>query len=413
MSLVPFGLLPDGRLIDAGMAERGRACNCICPECRQPLIARKGNVRVMHFSHYADADTDCRNGAETALHMAAKQLVAELRWINLPNLSVTVLRDDPEYGTFQRTASYRDVNRWRFESAQEEVALGSIRPDVVALGASGERYAIEIRVTHKVDDAKAKHIRSMQLPCIEIDLRASVGIPISFEKLKNDLQGDLSNKLWIHHPLYAEHEAELLTGFEPWREKRAAEARLAKKRADDYQRAADEKQWRRDEIQRHNHAFRQLPLSAKWTKLYSELGVTQRNWPRHLAVTVREGADAFMVTKEMWQGALFARFVFGSGTGRRVGKPLYPVPVLVAWVAQRYGVHEHERSGAKSAISLYLGYLAKCGFLAKTADSYVVIYDGLLPPSAWSRPAAVAVAPVPAKTASLDEWVASVRGETK
>lgn len=387
MTLVPFGLRPNGRLIDASMAERGKACNCVCPGCKRPLIARKGHVRVEHFGH--EVDTDCQRGAEIALHMAAKQLVAELRWIDLPPLSVTVRRDDPDYGPFQVTASYHDIDQWQFESAQAEVAHESIRPDVIGLGAGGEKYAVEIRVAHKVDEAKAKYIRSIQLPCIEIDLRALVGKLISFEELVNHLQVSFTSKLWIHHPRHGEYEEALLTGFEIWRTRRASEIFLATRLAVERQEAVAKEQRRRDKVQRSNHEFRQRPLTEKWAKLHDEFGVTEQNWPRHLAVKVREGADAFKVTKEMWQGALFSRFVYGCGRGERVGQTLHSVPVLQAWIAQRYGIREQSSAHAQSAIRLYLAYLSKCGFLEKIADCYVVSYDGLLPPSVWSRPAAV------------------------
>lgn len=393
MTLVPFGLRPDGRLIEAGMAERGKACNCVCPGCKQPLIARKGNVRVEHFGH--EADTDCRHGAETALHMAAKQLVTELRWIDLPQLSVTVRRDDPEYGTFQATASYHDVKQWQFDSARAEVELESIRPDVIGLGTDGSKHAVEIRVAHKVDKAKAAYIRSVQLPCIEIDLRTLVGNLISFEELADHLQLNLPSKSWIHHPRYGEYEAALLTGFDPWRVRRASEILVSTRLAEERLQGAAKEQRRRDEVQRRNHEFRQRPLTEKWVKLCDELGVTEQNWPRHLAVELREGAEAFKVTKEMWQGALFSRFIYGFGRGKRVGQPLYSVPTLESWVAQRYGVRERATAHAQSAIRLYLAYLAKCGFLERRADQYVIAHDGLLPPSAWSRPAAIDVAREP------------------
>lgn len=393
MTLVPFGLRPDGRLIDAGMAERGKACNCVCPGCKRTLIARKGTVRVEHFGH--EADTDCRRGAETALHMAAKQLVAEVPWLDLPQLSVTARRDDPEFGTFQATASYHDIKQWHFESAQAEVELESIRPDVVGVGAGGERYAVEIRVAHKVDKEKARYIRSMQLPCIEIDLRPLVGKLISFDELADHLQRDLASKTWIHHPRFGEYEAALLAGFDDWRTKRAAEILLFTRLADERQEDAARGQRRRDEVQRRNNEFRQRPLTEKWARLYDELGVTEQNWPRHLAVEVREGVDAFKVTKEMWQGALFSRFIFGCGKGDRVGQPVYSVPIMESWLAQRYGVRERSSAHAQSAIRLYLAYLAKCGFLEKLEGQYVVAHDGLLPPSARSHEAGVDEKPAP------------------
>ena len=401
MTLVPFGLQPDGRLIDAGMAKRGKACNCVCPGCKMPLVARKGHVRVKHFGH--EADTECRHGAETALHMAAKQLVAELHWINLPQLSVTVCRNDPEYGRFEAVANYHDIKQWRFQSAQAEVALESIRPDVIGLGEGGEKYAVEIYVTHKVDEIKANYIHSIQLPCIEINLQDLIGKLISFEDLAAHLQRNLSSKLWIYHPHRREYEAALMLGFEPWRTRQAKvfnaaavkEQRLLEReqrKHDEIQRKLEEDQRKRDLLELRYHTFRQSPLTEKWRLLHNALGVTKQNWPKHLAVTVREGADAFMVTKEMWQGALFSRYIYKRGSGALVGKKLPDAPVLRTWIAHWYGVHEGAGADARVAIQLYLGYLTACGFLTKNSEGYVVSHGGLLPPVAQSRPTNVAAA---------------------
>lgn len=50
----------------------GLACQCICPGCGSPLIARQGNIKWC-FAH--SVNNDC-NG-ETALHKAAKQILVQ------------------------------------------------------------------------------------------------------------------------------------------------------------------------------------------------------------------------------------------------------------------------------------------------------------------------------------------------
>ena len=59
--------------------------------------------------------------------MAAKQLVAALRSMELPPLVLSVRRIDTEFETFEATKHYRDVKQWLFESARAEVELESIR----------------------------------------------------------------------------------------------------------------------------------------------------------------------------------------------------------------------------------------------------------------------------------------------
>lgn len=50
--LIPFGLKND-RYYDVSEVERGRSCGCICPSCKQNLVAKKGDPEKMvhHFAH--------------------------------------------------------------------------------------------------------------------------------------------------------------------------------------------------------------------------------------------------------------------------------------------------------------------------------------------------------------------------
>lgn len=53
----PFGI-QDGKIVtisDLTPAQRGAGCNCQCPNCKGPLIAKMGNIKVHHFAHSKDA----------------------------------------------------------------------------------------------------------------------------------------------------------------------------------------------------------------------------------------------------------------------------------------------------------------------------------------------------------------------
>lgn len=78
--------LREGRLQHVSEVQRGLACGCTCPACGDYLIARKGPIREHHFGHAADHD--CRTAVETALHMAARELLASRREIVLPNVKI-------------------------------------------------------------------------------------------------------------------------------------------------------------------------------------------------------------------------------------------------------------------------------------------------------------------------------------
>jgi competence CoiA-like predicted nuclease len=79
-----------GRMVDITMVERGLACDCICPSCGATLQARKGRKNRHHFSHYVagSAAATCEGGRESALHAAARYIIAAWRQIELPALIV-------------------------------------------------------------------------------------------------------------------------------------------------------------------------------------------------------------------------------------------------------------------------------------------------------------------------------------
>ena len=59
-------------LIHITDAVRGLACNCICFECGETVLARKGNIKEHHFAHANNKDS-CTIHPESVLHKYAKQ----------------------------------------------------------------------------------------------------------------------------------------------------------------------------------------------------------------------------------------------------------------------------------------------------------------------------------------------------
>ena len=43
----------DGRLLHIDDVPSGLACDCICPGCSRPLVAKKGRLQAHHFAHHA------------------------------------------------------------------------------------------------------------------------------------------------------------------------------------------------------------------------------------------------------------------------------------------------------------------------------------------------------------------------
>lgn len=145
-----FAKNAEGRIVSVDEVANGLACQCTCPECGNPLVARNGgHVQVHHFAH-ADG-SDCPHANESALHLLYKQRIQDAMEITLP--------------------AYKSIpaRTVRFDEVQLEVPFADgHRADVVGYR-HGRALYIEIKVTHAVDESKLQAIKEAELSCIEID----------------------------------------------------------------------------------------------------------------------------------------------------------------------------------------------------------------------------------------------------
>ena len=147
-----------GELLHVSEVRRGLACECVCPACAVPLVARQGRLREHHFAH-ATGDP-CRYGGETALHLAAKEILAKRKEIVLPAVQVQF---------HNKTLHIAPEGRYQLDSIALEHRVADVVPDVLAR-VGGRPLLIEVRVTHEVDDHKTKRIQNFGVSAVEVDL---------------------------------------------------------------------------------------------------------------------------------------------------------------------------------------------------------------------------------------------------
>jgi hypothetical protein len=182
---LPFGLR-NGKLFSIHEVEKGLDCDCICPKCNVILIARKGKVNAHHFAHY---DTiDCEGAAETALHLAAKEILLSEKLLSLPGFQVFdkggLYTSNPKQVTFDAIFTERRIN--------------DFQPDIIAYKNDRELF-IEIAVTHFVDELKYKKLKKHGVATLEIDL-SQLKDGFELDELKNILIDSIDNKKWIFNP---------------------------------------------------------------------------------------------------------------------------------------------------------------------------------------------------------------------
>jgi len=187
-SKLPFGL-KNGLIVEVSQVERGLECGCICPVCKQALIARKGTKTVHHFAHYKAAE--CAGAAETALHQAAKDILERNKKINLPAVMTSL-----GYAEGQNICLY-PKQILHFRKVFLEKRLDNIIPDII-IQIKSRQLIIEITVTHAIDIVKMNRIRKLNISTLEIDLSKEIQ-PLTLTEFEKVLIYDLTHKYWIYN----------------------------------------------------------------------------------------------------------------------------------------------------------------------------------------------------------------------
>ena len=198
--LLPVAIDNRGLWRTATEVPRGRACNCRCPGCDQPVIARRGEYRRPHFAHVSRS-SQLRTCNETALHRLCKEVIRDSvgKCLTLPrsggyNVRIASVKTEVEIDVIARRVDLlADVS---LESQKDK------KP------ASKRQLAIEICVSNRKDQAYCFDMRKVGLPAVEIVVswqqvldrmtktptQARIESALRFLLLSMTL-----NKHWLHH----------------------------------------------------------------------------------------------------------------------------------------------------------------------------------------------------------------------
>ncbi len=126
----------------------GAKCNCHCADCGGELIAKNnGKIKHHHFAHANGNDSiKC---SQTALHLLGKEIIAEEKRIPILN---------------NGHIEFKNV-----DFVEQEKNLGDIKPDLYA-EYNENPIAIEIFVSHAVDEIKFNKIQEHKLTTFEVNL---------------------------------------------------------------------------------------------------------------------------------------------------------------------------------------------------------------------------------------------------
>lgn len=171
---VPFAFDSEQRLYDPEKAEKGK--HYFCPACQDIVILRKGEIKTAHFAH--KASETCNQ--ETILHKTAKQRIVDVisDWKS-GKIDAPVLKRTCEICRQSKDRPLPD----KVKCAMLEYRMpNGFIVDVALMVENEPAAAIEIRVSHAVDENKAK---LLSIPFIELDGQAVLENPTIFEPIRD------------------------------------------------------------------------------------------------------------------------------------------------------------------------------------------------------------------------------------
>lgn len=157
-----FGLNQCNELVHISEVQRGLACHCRCVTCREPLVARQGEVRDHHFAHASNLEA-CESSYESLLHRYAKQIIVNAGGLAAPLTPAAAAH-------LGLDGSEESLLLMSLGRVQEEVVIGEIRPDLLLVTADGIQVAIEVAYSSFCDLEKSAAFASANLAALEIDL---------------------------------------------------------------------------------------------------------------------------------------------------------------------------------------------------------------------------------------------------
>lgn len=347
---IPFGL-QNNCLVTPSEVDRGLACNCTCPGCNLPLVANhpKSSKRVKYFSHYADKS--CSTGYETALHLAAKRVLSENKWLLVPGLSCELTLVDKGTQTEANVKKSIEGGRIILDLVEQEVhEYLNIIPDIVAK-VGGKTLIIEIAVTHTIDDVKLEKLKKLNFPVLEIYLKPSSYIH-SLEEIKNLVLNTHENRAWIVNPKLLELNQQLESDAKKILLERKNEVLEQRKKENEkrevYLRLSDEE------------------------KILYELSLLKIDLIDIDSINgkIVNGSDSYGVINHLWQLQIYKEFIH-----KKCGLSFNREDVLKC-LKEKFITHSVFRNSEEVSIYRYLEFLTDKGLIDRTqSNQYVVRRD--------------------------------------
>lgn len=342
---VPFGLAGD-RLYEPLQVQNGKMCGCVCPGCKRPVIAKQGS-QTPHFAH--EPGKDCAYGLETAVHLAAKQIISDRQEVRLPAL----LYQSPFLnGGLLGNGLTSTI---ALDSVVLEHWLGDMRPDIM-VSKDCQDYLVEIAVTHFVDDIKQAKILARQTPTFEIDA-SSIKNDLTFESLTDLLYSGPYFAQWLYHPRLVE----LAEQAQKAHQERLAATQAAQLAAQqlEFRQRAQERTERFERLKK----YRDLSAQQKLERNLRVLAIDKDKLERLTIFVPLE--NSFCVHRNVWQSAVLVYITQSERLKGRQKHMLHGIHsgLCTDWLNEVFTVKLPVANGDRIAVWKYFKHLEGLGIL--------------------------------------------------
>jgi hypothetical protein len=324
---------------------------------------------IAHFAH--QPGSDCPHGLESAIHLAAKQLIEERRKLFIPELTVELLVVDAMGNLHKPSAQLRKAGVSAFDAVRLEAWVSDFRPDLIVTEAGGRELLVEIAVTHFVDELKLVKIERQGVPAIELNV-SDIQVE-NFDHLEKLLFEQSTHTRWLFHPDIITTQEFLHAELAPRLKSAEVEASLQvleeQEQASELQERINHAKLRKVELaksKRHKaEKFKAMPTKEKLAFTLSYLEIDERQLPDFLDIDVR-GGKSFGVPRRVWQTSVFGAFVEKSLETRGAFK----LEAVLEWLIQRYDVTPVFPNSEKVALWDFLSNLSQLGILRSTREQW-------------------------------------------
>lgn len=174
----------DGKLVHIDSVSNGILCNCICPNCKERLIARHGDIREHGFAHQSHKrKANLKMCYEVTLFKLAEQILINSKLIYTP--SYYRIFNEKKY-VFERVSLNYDYRR------------RDNQPNLMCETKSGVKLLIELKCSNNI--MYENEIDLNNILRIRINLQGQ-----TLDSLERFLLESYDNREWINNPIYFEN----------------------------------------------------------------------------------------------------------------------------------------------------------------------------------------------------------------